>query len=147
MGFKSSRKSNDPLPREGLIIWRSEAVSECLRGTVVPLWSRGTTFWVGEQLCSSLALPLTMFERDSVWTHSRRAEILYLILKNSSFQEPQGPNPCVPFVFRCILACPKMCTAGQRVSLTITGPGPSFLVATKRLYMRVCPSVRPSVGR
>ena len=31
-------------------------------------------------------------------------------------ERPSGP-----------LRVPKMCTAGQRVSLTITGPGPSFL--------------------
>ena len=30
-----------------------------------------------------------------------------------------GPGPVM---------VPKMCTAGQRVSLTITGPGPSFKV-------------------
>ena len=33
---------------------------------------------------------------------------------------PLGPLPCI----NCIQA-PKMCTAEQRVSLTITGPGPS----------------------
>ena len=51
---------------------------------------------------------------------------------------PSGLLPCFN------LSMEKMCRAGQRVSLTITGPGPSFRCVLASLYEGV--SGRPSDG-
>ena len=53
-----------------------------------------------------------------------------------SVEGPEGPPPTamVSFALLCTFYVPKMCTAGQRVSLTITGPETSLLLFVLLLF-------------